>query len=276
MGSEMESPGQDAPGVLRGLQPLERAVAIAGVISRRRILPLRVRGKSAREVDHLRRLVGREVLAPEGEQLLGRGVRARRAGSRRPPPGACRRPASSATQAQSATAGMALQHALDLVGRDAVAEALDDVVLAAEEPEVAVGVAARVVAGEEPAVVAQPSRSPRAGSSSAGRGPGRPRGCRSCLPRPARTSAQRVGIEQAHVVAGLREAGAAGADRAAACSARGSSCTRSCPPPRRCRGRSAPSTARTPRRRGARPRSCSGAASARRRAPNVVFCRIWR
>src|SRR5437773_10261733 len=48
---------------------------------------------------------------------------------------------------------MVLQHPLDLVRRDAVAEALEGVVLAAEEPEVAVGVAARVVAGQEPVAV---------------------------------------------------------------------------------------------------------------------------
>src|SRR5438132_6019244 len=49
--------------------------------------------------------------------------------------------------------GMVLQHPLDLVRRDAVTEALEEVVLAAEEPEVTVGVAARVVAGQEPVAV---------------------------------------------------------------------------------------------------------------------------
>jgi hypothetical protein len=59
-------------------------------------------------------------------------------------------PTSSPVTAASADPGMALEHALDLVGRDAVAEAVDQVVLPSKEPDVAVRIAPRVVAGQEP------------------------------------------------------------------------------------------------------------------------------
>ena len=49
--------------------------------------------------------------------------------------------------------GVGLQHALDFIRRHAIAEALDDVVLAAQEPEIAILIDLGVIAGEEIAVV---------------------------------------------------------------------------------------------------------------------------
>ena len=109
---------------------------------------------------------------------------------------------------------MVLHHALDLVGRDAVAESLDDVVLAAQEPDVAVRVVARVVAGEEPAAVLE-----RLGGF-LGQVPVAQEQAR-IVGRDAdhallagRRLIERLGVEQPHVVAGLREARADRADGA--------------------------------------------------------------
>src|SRR5258706_16156975 len=108
--------------------------------------------KFAREIHDLRRFVRGEMLAAEGKQRVGGNVRAFLGDH------VCddeRLVASRALRDARAVrhAGMALQHALDLIRRNAIAETLDDVVLAAQEPEIAVGIAARVVAGEEPAVM---------------------------------------------------------------------------------------------------------------------------
>src|SRR4029078_5179165 len=104
-------------------------------------------------------------------------------------------------------AGMALQHALDLVRRDAIAEALDDVVLAAQEPEIAVGIPPRVIAGEEPAIVLRVrgllrlvpvlDEEPRV-----------VRGNADHSFAPAPDLGARLGIEELHIVARLRETGA--------------------------------------------------------------------
>src|SRR6059036_4317476 len=109
---------------------------------------------------------------------------------------------------------MVLQYPLDLVRRDAVAEALEQVVPAAEEPEVAVGVAARVVAGEEPVAV-------EAGGRFLGLVPVAEHetrvGARDTehpfLVRP--DLVPRLRVEQADVVPGLREARRPGPERAA-------------------------------------------------------------
>ncbi len=109
--------------------------------------------------------------------------------------------------------GMALQHALDLVGRDAVAEALDDVVLAAEEPQVAVRIVSRVVAGEEPAVVTLLGRLlgevPVAQEE-----PGVGLGDADHALLAGGDLLECFRVEQPDVVAGLGEPGAARADRA--------------------------------------------------------------
>src|SRR5258708_32905195 len=106
--------------------------------------------KIFREVHDLRGLVRGEPLAPEGEQLVG-GDRAARLRDHVGHDEALVRARFLGDAGAVRDCGMALQHAFHLVRRYAVAEALDDVVLAPEEPEVAVGVVARVVAGEEPA-----------------------------------------------------------------------------------------------------------------------------
>ncbi len=127
-----------------------RAVAIRGVISLTENFTIARARQIVREVHDLRGLVGRELLAPEGEELLGRDLR----GGLRDHVGHDEPLVASRVLGDACAIGdrrMALHHALHLVGRDAVAEALDDVVLAAEEPEIAVLVVARVVAGQEPA-----------------------------------------------------------------------------------------------------------------------------
>src|SRR5438874_321150 len=106
------------------------------------------------EVDDLRRLVGGEAFAAEREELVGADAASRLRDD------VCHDEALALLDLLGdaraiGDGGMALQHALDLIGRDAIAEALDDVVLAAEEPDIALGVAARVVPGEEPAVMPQ-------------------------------------------------------------------------------------------------------------------------
>src|SRR6185503_13087514 len=168
--------------------------------------------KLAREIHDLRRLVCGQVRAAEREQRIGGDARAVlrdhvRDHERLVAPRAFR------DACAVGHAGMALQHALDLVRRDAIAEALDDVVLAAQEPEIAVGIPPRVIAGEEPAVVL------------------RLRGLLRLVPvldeepRVVRGNAEhsfvaardfgaRLGIEEPHVVARLREARAPRADRA--------------------------------------------------------------
>src|SRR5207245_4034233 len=110
--------------------------------------------------------------------------------------------------------GMVLQHPLDLVRRDAVAEALEQVVLAPEEPEVAVGVAARIVAGQEPVAVEAGRRllglvpvaehEARVGARDAEH---------PLLVRP--DLVPRLRVEQPDVVPGLREARRPGPDRPA-------------------------------------------------------------
>src|ERR1700694_5863428 len=92
--------------------------------------------KIPREVHDLRRLVGGEVLAPESEELLGRDPALRL----RNDVGDHEALVGARILGDARAIGhrrMALQHALDFIGRDAIAEALDDVVLAPEEPQVA-------------------------------------------------------------------------------------------------------------------------------------------
>src|ERR1700694_970468 len=103
-----------------------------------------------REVhDHGRR-EGGEPTAPEGEDLFGRDPASRLRNHVGDPEALVGARLFGDARAIG-DRGMAPQHTLDLIGRDAIAEALDDVVLAPEAPQVARAVVARVVPGEEPA-----------------------------------------------------------------------------------------------------------------------------
>ena len=51
--------------------------------------------------------------------------------------------------------GVGLKATLDLVGRDAIAEAIDHVVLATEKPDIAIRVAASEIAGQR-TILSQP------------------------------------------------------------------------------------------------------------------------
>src|SRR5476649_2955715 len=170
--------------------------------------------KILREVHDLRCLVGCEALAGESEELVGR----RRGAGLRDHVGHDEALVGAGLLRDARAIGdrgMALQHALDLVGRDAVAEALDDVVLAPEEPEVAVGVAARIVAGEEPPVVLQLR-------GLVGKVPVAQEEARVALGNADHAFVaglrldERVGVEELHAVARLRESGAPRTDRAKA------------------------------------------------------------
>ena len=108
---------------------------------------------------------------------------------------------------------MVLQHALDLVRRDAIAEGVDEVVLAPEEPDVAILVLAGVVAGQEPVgakarggllrLVPVAEHEPRVVAPDAEH---------TLLARGHRTERRR--IQELDGVAGLHEAGGARPERA--------------------------------------------------------------
>ena len=117
------------------------------------ILPLRVFGRSARKLDLLRRHRGAEPLPAEADelepQLVARLV-ARVQDHERLDDGTDDR-VGFADHTGLGDRGMLHERALDLERADEMPGRLDDVVAAADEPEVAVGVAAGEVAAQVPA-----------------------------------------------------------------------------------------------------------------------------
>ena len=117
------------------------------------ILPLRVRGSVSRNAISFGATAGAEALSREAEELASRARRS------------AREPALErderlhdfhrdgvrlADDAGLGDGGVLEQRALDLERADEVSGRLDDVVRATDEPEVAVGVAPREIAGQVP------------------------------------------------------------------------------------------------------------------------------
>ena len=117
------------------------------------ILPLRVLRQAGEEVDLLGRHRRAQALAREAEQFPPQRLARLEAGLQRDE-GLDHLADHRVGLADDAGLGdrrVLHQHALDLERADQVAGRLDDVVGAADEPEVAVGVAPRQVAGQVPA-----------------------------------------------------------------------------------------------------------------------------
>ncbi len=179
------SSGEGGPAEMSPL-PMEptrdRAIAMQGVICRRRIFPFFVRGNSLREIDDLRRLVLCQLLAAKGEYIIG----SHRAAGLKDDIGDNEDLVRAVRFADTGTIGncvVGFEDALDLVRGDSITEAIDEVVLAAEEPDVAIGVVASVVAGEEPTIASQPRRLLGQVPVAAGTVPDRSRERRSSPPR---------------------------------------------------------------------------------------------